>query len=140
MMGWQHQLNGHEFEQTQEDSDGQRSVACCRSQGHKELDTTETVNSKHCHQLLKAASVFACNPNAEEQRDEQRTHWYPQSTACSQGTCMPTAMPGLGVELLSGWLVFEGGGPPTQNSNTLSSALSVVLEGASWGGNHCTHT
>ena len=66
-------------------------------------------NNKYCHQLLKAESVFACNPNAEEELDEQRTHWYPLSTACSQGTWMPTAMPGLGVELLSGWLVFEGG-------------------------------
>ena len=35
-----HQLNGHEFEQTSEDSGGQRSLACYSSWGHKELDTT----------------------------------------------------------------------------------------------------
>ena len=29
MIGWHHWLNGHEFEQTQGDSDGQRSLACC---------------------------------------------------------------------------------------------------------------
>ena len=28
MVGWHHQLNGHEFEQTQGDSEGQGSLAC----------------------------------------------------------------------------------------------------------------
>ena len=32
MVGWHHWLNGHEFEQTQGDSDGQTSLACCSSQ------------------------------------------------------------------------------------------------------------
>ena len=30
MVGWHHQLNGHEFEQTLGDSEGQGSLACCR--------------------------------------------------------------------------------------------------------------
>ena len=34
-----HQLNGHESEQTLGESGGQRSPACCPC-GHKELDTT----------------------------------------------------------------------------------------------------
>ena len=29
MVGWHHQLNGHEFEQTQGDSEGQGILACC---------------------------------------------------------------------------------------------------------------
>ena len=29
MVGWHHQLNGHEFEQTLGDSGGQRSLVCC---------------------------------------------------------------------------------------------------------------
>ena len=29
MVGWQHQLNGHEFEQTLGDGEGQGSLACC---------------------------------------------------------------------------------------------------------------
>ena len=41
MAGWHHQLNGHEFEQTLGDSEGQGSLACYRPWGHKELDTTE---------------------------------------------------------------------------------------------------
>ena len=34
-----HQLNGHEFEQTPGDSEGQGSLACCSPWVHKELDT-----------------------------------------------------------------------------------------------------
>ena len=40
MVGKHHQLDGHEFEQTSVDSRGQRSQACCRPWGCKELDTT----------------------------------------------------------------------------------------------------
>ena len=40
MVGWYHLLNGVEFEQTQGDSDGQGSLACCNPWGRKELDTT----------------------------------------------------------------------------------------------------
>ena len=44
MVGWHHQLNGYEFEQTLGDSEGQGSLACCSSWGHKELDRTERLN------------------------------------------------------------------------------------------------
>ena len=44
MVGQRHQLNGHEFEQTPVDSEGQGNLACCSSQGHKELDMTEQLN------------------------------------------------------------------------------------------------
>ena len=40
MVGWHHEHNGHEFEQTQGDSEGQGSLAYCSSWGRKELDTT----------------------------------------------------------------------------------------------------
>ena len=40
MVGWHHRLNGHEFGQTQDDSEGQGNLACCSSWGHKALDTT----------------------------------------------------------------------------------------------------
>ena len=35
MVGWHHQLNGHEFEQVPGDSEGQRFLACCSAWGHK---------------------------------------------------------------------------------------------------------
>ena len=40
MVGWHHQLDGHESEQTSGDSGGQKSLACCSPQGHKESDMT----------------------------------------------------------------------------------------------------
>ena len=45
MVGWHHRLNGHEFEQTPRDSEGQRSLACCSPWGRKELDTTLQLNN-----------------------------------------------------------------------------------------------
>ena len=42
MVGWCHQLNGHEFEQTQGDSEGQGSLACYSQWGCKDLDVTVT--------------------------------------------------------------------------------------------------
>ena len=35
MVGWNYQLNGHEFEQTLGDSEGQGSLACCSPLGHR---------------------------------------------------------------------------------------------------------
>ena len=45
MVGCHHWLNGHEFEQTLGDSEGQGSLACCSSRGCKELDPTYRLNS-----------------------------------------------------------------------------------------------
>ena len=35
MVGWHHQLNGHESEQTLGDSEGQGSLVCCCPWGYK---------------------------------------------------------------------------------------------------------
>ena len=40
LVGWHHWLNGHEFEQTLGDSEGQGSLVCCSPWGYKELDLT----------------------------------------------------------------------------------------------------
>ena len=39
MVGWHHQLKGHEFERTPGINEGQGSLACCIPWGCKELDT-----------------------------------------------------------------------------------------------------
>ena len=44
MVGWHHQLDGHEFEWTPGAGDGQGGLACCNSWGHKESGTTEQLN------------------------------------------------------------------------------------------------
>ena len=45
MMAWHHLLNGPEFEQSPGDGEEQGRLACCSPWGHKELDTTEQLNS-----------------------------------------------------------------------------------------------
>ena len=46
MVGWHHQLNGLEFEQTPGNGEGQGSLVCCSPWRRKELDMTERQNSK----------------------------------------------------------------------------------------------
>ena len=41
MVGWQHRLDGHEFEHALRIDGGQGSLACCSPWGHKESDVTE---------------------------------------------------------------------------------------------------
>ena len=45
MVGWHHQLNGHELESTPGVGDGQGGLGCCSPWDRKELDTTEQLNS-----------------------------------------------------------------------------------------------
>jgi len=42
MVGWHHQLNGHEPGQTPGDGEGQGSLVCCSPRGRKESDTAAT--------------------------------------------------------------------------------------------------
>ena len=41
MVARHHQLNGHEFEQTPGDGEGQGSLACCSPWDYKESETSE---------------------------------------------------------------------------------------------------
>ena len=47
MVGWHYQLNGHEFEQSLGDGEGQGSLACCSPWGLKEPDNTEWLNNSN---------------------------------------------------------------------------------------------
>ena len=47
LIGWHHGLNGHEFEQTPGDGEGQRRLLCCSPQGSKESDRTEQLNKNN---------------------------------------------------------------------------------------------
>ena len=47
MVRWYHRLNGHDFEQALGDGEGQESLACCSSWGHKESYTTEPLNNNN---------------------------------------------------------------------------------------------
>ena len=68
MVGWHHQLTGHEFEQTLGDSEGQGSL-CCDPWGHKELNTTQQLknNNNHRFSCLRLSMVLSglCGSTAE---------------------------------------------------------------------------
>ena len=59
-------LNGHEFEQTLGDSEGQGSLACCSPWGHKELVTTEQLNNNNNTSIQTARINIVIIPNASE--------------------------------------------------------------------------
>ena len=49
IVGWHHQLNGHEFEQALGDGEGQGSLASCSWWGPKESDMTELLNKNQMY-------------------------------------------------------------------------------------------
>ena len=54
MVGWHHQLNGHEFEQAQGDTERQGGLACHSPWDAQKSDITERLNSNN--NLNKAES------------------------------------------------------------------------------------
>ena len=70
MVGWHHQLSGHEFGKTLGVDDGQGSLVCCSSWGHKESDTTGWLNwtelRKFRSHLKKLFSVKNFQPELQE--------------------------------------------------------------------------
>ena len=59
MVGWHHWLNGHGFGWTPGVGDEQGSLACCRSWGRKESDTTERLNwAEHQRSILSNTLVM----------------------------------------------------------------------------------
>ena len=87
MIGWHHQLNGHEFEQTPEDSEGQVSLACCSPWGHKELDTTQRLNNNYGDDTISFAfisqhlynflSVFCLNTDLLKKKKKKKLCVFP---------------------------------------------------------------
>ena len=53
MVGQHHRLNGHEFEQTPGEGEGNGSLACCTSWGRKEVDWTQQLNKNKGEQKAK---------------------------------------------------------------------------------------
>ena len=58
MVGWHHQLNGHEFEQTPTDGEGQRSLVCCGPLVRKGPDTRLRLNKQNRTTTLRLNTGF----------------------------------------------------------------------------------
>ena len=65
MVGWHHQLNGHEFEQALGDGEGQGSLACCSPWSRKGSDMTEQLNKRIQPLLQRVNSVFVAQKQPE---------------------------------------------------------------------------
>ena len=68
MVGWHHQLNGHEFEQAPGIGDGQGGLVCCSPWGRKESDMTEQLyftneRNQRQHKQMERYSWFLSRKN-----------------------------------------------------------------------------
>ena len=61
---WHHQLNGHEFEQTQGDSEGQGRLVCCIPMGCKESDVAEQLNSNNYIEQYRHKNISTCKESS----------------------------------------------------------------------------
>ena len=74
MVGWLHQLNGHEFEQTPGDREGRGSLACCSPWSCKESDTTYQLNNNnYCSQGWQSIMERAWIPESLHGRHPPHT-------------------------------------------------------------------
>ena len=60
MVGRHHWFNGHGFEQTLGNDEGQGSLACCSPWGRKEQDMTERLNNEQT--MCLTPSSLSCSP------------------------------------------------------------------------------
>ena len=80
IVGWHHRFNGHEFEQTQGDSEGQGSLACCCPCGHRESDRTEWLNNndkstKGCKIKMKILCLSLWRKTETRTKETGRYFW-----------------------------------------------------------------
>ena len=69
VVGWHHQLNGHEFEQAPGVGDGQESLACCSPWGRIESDTIEQLDWTDDRQMnYLILDLFAVGRGLREKR------------------------------------------------------------------------
>ena len=54
MVGWHHQLNEHESEQTQGDTRRQGGLVHCSLWGREESDTTEQLNNNNLYEEVQS--------------------------------------------------------------------------------------
>ena len=62
MVGWYHRLNGHEFEQTPGDSEGQGGLGYCSPWGCKESDMTQQLKTSAIEIVLQSPGTTATQP------------------------------------------------------------------------------
>ena len=61
MVGWHHRFNGHEFEQTPGDGEGQGSLECCIHGVAKSEEQLNNRNLTWSRASVAAAQLFSCD-------------------------------------------------------------------------------
>ena len=101
MVGWHHQLNGHQFEQALGDGEGQGSLACSSPRGQKKLNMTEWLNN---NDMVFPVLMSRCEnwsiKKAESQRIDAFELW------CWRATGRQRTGYGLRILFLSNWAIF----------------------------------
>ena len=69
MVGWHHEVNGHQLGQTPGDGEGQRGLACCSPWGHKESDLTEQLNKNNSRQRTHFLCSYLLGRLSSMQKD-----------------------------------------------------------------------
>ena len=87
IVGWHHWLDGREFEQTLEDSEGQRSLACYSSWGLKESDTALATERQRGGDL--GICIYNSFPQARQLGTTGLTHHFGREPVLP---CMTTAL------------------------------------------------
>ena len=131
MVAWHHRLNGHEFEQTPGDSEGQKGLVCYSPWGHKESDMTEWLNNtnnirenpepvKACF-LKEALGLFKSYLRSQEIKDTEENKDYPifYSFKHSQNLLFAEGSPPLKLNCYRTSFVL----PDTLQAKTLSPLL-----------------
>ena len=76
MVGWHHQLNGHEFEQTLGDSEGQGSLTRYSPWDCKESDATEQLNNNNNKAFLKSKVQYSMCASQDSAEKQNRVYMY----------------------------------------------------------------
>ena len=117
MLRWHHQLNGHEFEQTPGDGEGQGSLVCCSPWGCRELDMTKRLNNNNKYFRLHGYAQILLQLNSS------RPQGLPHSPVGKESACNagdPSLIP------VSGRLPGDGIGSPLQYS--LASLVAQLVK------------
>ena len=122
MVAWHHWLNGHEFEQTPGDSEGQGSLAGCSPWGHKESDMTEQPEQQQSKTIQILPKTLPAAVAAAKSLQSCLT-------LCNPRDGSPPGSPPLGFSRQEHWsgLPFPS---PMHESEKLKWSCSVVSD--SW--------
>ena len=82
MVGWLHQRNGQELQQTLGDGEGQGGLEHCSPWGHTELDTTGQLNNEQHFQKALAVLWTLVMPLALQHRASRLLSSAPQLLGC----------------------------------------------------------